>query len=87
MLSLNPWYHSLPSGHTAEITGAVLYLVLWLRRSWFSVLMGCVIALVGFSRVYLCEHFPSDVALGWLLGALAGWTAYYFQVKNNTRHA
>ncbi|MDY7001561.1 MAG: phosphatase PAP2 family protein [Thermodesulfobacteriota bacterium] len=86
--TLNPRCHSLPSGHTAEITGAVLPLVLWLRRSWFSVLMGCVIALVGFTRVYLCEHFPSDVAMGWMFGGLAGCAAYYlWSKKADTRHA
>jgi len=61
---------------------------LWLRRSWFSVLMGCLIALVGFTRIYLCEHFPSDVALGWAFGAFAGCAAYYFWTKKaGPRHA
>ena len=88
MPGLNPRYHSLPSGHTAEITGAVLPLVLWLGRSWFSVLMGCLIALVGFTRVYLCQHFPSDVALGWVFGAFVGWAAYYLWTKKaGARHA
>lgn len=65
--------HSLPSGHTTEITGAALPFALRSKRTAVSLLMGTVIGLVGFSRIYLGWHHPSDVFFGWLLGSVTGF--------------
>lgn len=78
MLTWDSDYHSLPSGHTAEITGTCLALALWLCRGKASLALGLIVALVGFSRIYLNQHYPSDVFFGWMFGSLAGWTTYTF---------
>jgi len=75
---------SFPSGHSAS--AAVIYLTLAslltpaLRRRRvrvFVVAAAIVTTLaVGFSRVYLGVHWPSDVVAGWLVGggwALGAW--------------
>jgi undecaprenyl-diphosphatase len=76
--------HSFPSGHSTA--SAALWLSLALiaasferrparKAFWFGA-AGFVIAAVGFSRVYLGVHWPTDVLGGWMLGAcyaLAGW--------------
>lgn len=68
--------YSFPSGHSA--TAMVLYglLAYWLirnqrsvkRRLGIGVAAVCLILMVGFSRIYLGEHYLSDVLGGYLLG-------------------
>ncbi|MGE4298343.1 MAG: phosphatase PAP2 family protein [Desulfovibrionaceae bacterium] len=75
-------FNSLPSGHTTEIMGAALPLALWRRRVWLSLALGGVVALVGFSRLYLGMHHISDVAFGLALGSLAGCAVIAFWNRN-----
>jgi len=85
-LTLDPRYHSLPSGHTAEITGSCLALALWLKSRRATLALGLVVAVLGFSRIYLNMHYPSDVFFGWLFGSLAGWTTYVFGRGKESPH-
>lgn len=77
---------SFPSGHST--LSAATYLTLAMLISSLEpnrqtkvlvfVLAGILILSIGFSRVYLGVHWPSDVLAGWCLGgawALAAWTA------------
>lgn len=68
-------YEALPSGHTTEITGWTLPLALRAARAAVPLLLGLFLALVGFSRVYLGWHHPTDVFFGWLLGSVGGFAA------------
>jgi undecaprenyl-diphosphatase len=82
---------SFPSGHSAESTAIFLTLA-----SLIAMLEGktaakvlpyavaiIIIAGVGFSRVYLGVHWPTDVLGGWVLGA--GWAllAWLFLQRPN----
>ena len=45
-----------------------------------------LIVLIGFSRVYLAVHFPTDVLAGWFLGAAwAGAVILLAEWWSNTR--
>lgn len=77
-LSLDAGHHALPSGHTAELVGAVAPLVMSLR-SWLpSILSGFFVALMGYSRVFLGWHSPADVAFGLVFGGYAAWLIYIY---------
>lgn len=81
----NPWwepvtsrgtYHSLPSGHTTEFMGWSLPLALRKNATLLSASLGLCVALVGFSRIYLGWHHPTDVFFGWMLGSFGGFATY-----------
>jgi undecaprenyl-diphosphatase len=66
---------SFPSGHLANNTAIALCLTFFYRRGW---LYWIVTALIGYSRIYLGAHWPSDIiatfflAVGETLLLLAG---------------
>lgn len=61
--------YSLPSGHAQSATVVWGSLGVWVRKTWFWALAILLIVLVGFSRIYLGVHFPTDVLAGWAIGA------------------
>lgn len=62
--------YSFPSGHAQTAFVFWGFLALHIRRRWFSAAASLLIVLIGFSRLYLGVHFPSDVAAGWVTGGL-----------------
>ncbi len=71
-------HHSFPSGHTSEAMGSSLPLAQRYRHFALSLFLGIMTAAIGFSRVYLSEHHPTDLLGGLVTGSLAGYLAWRF---------
>jgi membrane-associated phospholipid phosphatase len=57
-----PTTFSFPSGHVARVAFLVT------ASRWPGGLSAAVVVVMALTRVYLAEHWPSDVVGGWLLG-------------------
>ncbi len=71
LLIEKPTDFSFPSGHTACAFAATSALYFSKNRLWIPALVLSV--LIGFSRLYLYVHYPSDVLAGVLIGIMLGW--------------
>lgn len=76
-VKLNKGLTSFPSGHTMAAFALFSFLAFCFpRKPWLSLLCFGVALLVGFSRMYLVQHFFEDVYIGALLGVSLGILAY-----------
>lgn len=81
--------YSFPSGHATYSLAFVLMLVLltWEhpKRIWIAGSGAVFVVLIGFSRVYLGMHYPSDILGGWLLAT--AWAVGLHQVMFRDQRA
>lgn len=77
---------SFPSGHSVlaiSFYGFIAFILYELYPKRTKIVMigvTVVILLIGFSRLYLGVHFPSDVVAGYILGGL--WLLAGIAIKN-----
>ena len=64
---------SFPSGHTTRIVASALPLAQQYGVVLLPLALGCLVALVGFSRIYLGWHYPSDIFGGIIAGSIGGY--------------
>jgi membrane-associated phospholipid phosphatase len=68
----------VPSGHSQIPMTVWGMFAVYAKRTWFWVVALVVIFFIGFSRMYLGVHFPHDVLVGWLIGAVILWAFAVF---------
>ena len=68
--------YSFPSGHTLS-SFAVATVILCFNKK-IGIFAMIIATLIGFSRLYLYVHFPTDVLCGAILGILFGKLSYKF---------
>jgi len=80
VVGVRPADHSFPSGHTASSFAAATALAFFYPRA--APLAYAVATGVGMSRVHLGVHFPSDAAVGGVIGIGIGtFTAWLFKLR------
>lgn len=73
--------YSFPSGHTSNSSTMYFSLPVYGKNKWLVVVGILIPFLVGFSRVCLGVHYPTDVMAGWLLGAVVVAVMTFLQKK------
>jgi membrane-associated phospholipid phosphatase len=81
-VEVNSWF-SFPSGHTATAFAVSFALALLIRSKIGQAALLLLAVGVGYSRVYLSQHFLVDVVAGSVLGILTGWLAWILIRKCN----
>jgi membrane-associated phospholipid phosphatase len=74
----------MPSGHAQNAASLWGLAAVKIRKTWFRWLVVVLILLIGFSRIVLGVHFPSDVLVGWGVGGLL--LVAYLQVEKKVIH-
>ena len=62
------------SSHASNTAALSIFLMQFTRNKIVYVTLLAWVFLVGYSRIYLGAHFPSDVLMGWIAGGMFGWT-------------
>ncbi|MBS1510821.1 MAG: phosphatase PAP2 family protein [Bacteroidetes bacterium] len=72
---------SFPSGHTATAFAIATVLVLMMKDKSWQLLVLIAAVLVGYSRIYLAQHFLLDVLIGALIGSASGIVSVYLAIN------
>jgi undecaprenyl-diphosphatase len=85
VVGIKPPDHSFPSGHTASSFAAATAIAFYYPKA--APLAYGVAAAVGASRVHLGVHFPSDAAVGGVIGIGIGTLSAWLFKKRGRRAA
>ena len=76
-------FHSFPSGHSTSAFALFAILAFAVENKSYSILFLVMAALVGYSRIYLGQHFIADVGIGSFIGVIFSIATFmYFQKYN-----
>lgn len=70
-------FHAFPSGHTASAFALATVLAVTLNNKSLGIIFLLTAILVGYSRIYLGQHFLIDVLCGSLIGVVSALVCLY----------
>lgn len=77
--------NSFPSGHTTTAFTLALLMAFEARRTWCDIVFPLIAFFVGYSRVYLAQHFVTDVLGGVLVGLISASLALWIYAAYKKR--
>jgi membrane-associated phospholipid phosphatase len=63
--------HSFPSGHATTAFTMALVMAYMINKRYWSIILPLFAFLAGYSRVYLAQHFPTDIFAGMCIGIVS----------------
>ncbi len=85
MKGKDAYSNSFPSGHTSTAFTLALLLAHIINKNWAVIFFPLIAFFVGYSRVYLAQHFVTDVLAGIIVGILSSYLSIliylYFKTK------
>lgn len=80
--------NGFPSGHTSAAFAMMLCIALIVKNKAIAFLCCLAAILIGYSRIYLSQHFAEDVLFGSVIGVFSALALYPFYnklIRNNTK--
>ncbi len=74
-------FYSFPSGHTTSAFALASSVAFLLRSKGWAPFLVVFAFIIGYSRIYLGQHFPEDVMAGMFIGV--GFTTLCFAILGN----
>jgi membrane-associated phospholipid phosphatase len=78
----NHLYNSFPSGHSTCAFALYFSIGMIVENKWLKLLCFFLALFVGYSRIYLSQHFFQDVYAGSLIGVVS--TVFIYVIINNS---
>lgn len=75
--------NSFPSGHATQAFSIMMTLAFAAERQWVKLLYFVLAVCTALSRVYLSQHWLSDIAAGSLIGTGFSLLLYYYFIHKN----
>lgn len=73
--------YSFPSGHTTTAFSTAMSLTMVTKKWYVAIPAFAWASGVGYSRIYLGQHYPSDVFMGALVGTASGLASHWLMKK------
>jgi membrane-associated phospholipid phosphatase len=67
--------HSFPSGHTTTAFTMALIMSHMINKKVWSIILPLLALIAAYSRVYLAQHFPTDLLAGMCIGIISAISA------------
>ena len=73
-----------PSNHSQSAVVVWGIIAAWIGKAWSWIVAIFLMFMIGLSRVHLGVHFPTDVLVGWAVGAFLLWVTLRYEKSIGT---